>query len=200
MLKMISASKHRSNSFNNNTTNNNNRSGGRRSRRFPSSFIRYFRSSDFGYQKVKNGPIYFVGRRDQQVKIRGHRVECMEVESLLKSSPNVNKCAVVASNVLNNTMQLFMFCTLIDKTLDIEKNTTNVIYEWCKTNIPLYMIPSRIIILAFLPLLPNGKLDRNSLKEIVQKQFDVKHINIQQQRDTTNIAPIKETKSSMKDM
>ena len=130
----------------------------------------YFRS-DFGYQEVKGGPIYFVGRRDQQVKIRGHRVECMEVEVLFKSKPSVKNCAVIASDKLGNSVQLFLFCTTNGLSTTKEENIVDGIYAWGQRNLPGYMIPSRIIVLAILPTLPNGKLDRQSLRESVRKKM-----------------------------
>ena len=132
--------------------------------------MRYFRSGDFGYQKVKGGPIYFVGRRDQQVKIRGHRVECMEVEVLFKSMPSVKNCAVIASDKLGNSVQLFLFCTTNGLSTTKEEHIVDGIYAWGQKNLPAYMIPARVIVLATLPTLPNGKLDRQSLRELVLKK------------------------------
>ena len=104
--------------------------------------VRYFRSGDFGYQEVKGGPIYFVGRRDQQVKIRGHRVECMEVEVLFKSMPSVKSCAVIASDKLGNSVQLFCFVQRMGYRQQRKENIVDGIYAWGQRNLPAYMIPS----------------------------------------------------------
>merc|ERR1712166_1309056 len=65
-----------------------------------SSAIRYFRTGDFGWIGNNDGAIRFVGRRDQQIKVRGHRVELLEVEEAIKGMYN-SKTDTVTTKLTN---------------------------------------------------------------------------------------------------
>ena len=129
---------------------------------------RFFRTGDFGYQKTARGSIYFVGRRDQQVKVRGHRVECMEVESLIKNAPGVDKAVVLASEE-NGTVSLYAFFTVIGE----DHLQSSGLISWCHNALPSYMVPSMATKLDSLPLLPNGKVDRKSISDMITVESSI---------------------------
>ena len=100
----------------------------------------------------------FVGRRDQMVKVRGHRVELGEVESVLQDHPAVSETAVVVSGSgLNTRLDAFIVCHLE------EVPSLLAIKEHCATRLPRYMIVDRVWYLAALPRTRTGKIDRQIL-------------------------------------
>ena len=125
--------------------------------------VRCFRTGDFGYQSVQGGPIHFVGRRDQQVKVRGHRVECMEVEAWLGQAPHVSKAAVVPTTT-RGSLQLYAYI-VATPAADPAMACANAWMQWCHAELPVYMVPSKVVQLVRMPLLPNGKLNRRALTE-----------------------------------
>lgn len=106
-----------------------------------------------------DGRIAFLGRVDRQVKIRGFRIELGEIEKVLGAHPGVEDCVVLTNS--ENT-QLIGFAALRSK----EAVSAIGLRDWMAKELPDYMIPSRFILLAEFPLLPNGKVDRNALPAI----------------------------------
>ena len=116
-----------------------------------------FKTGDFGC--IKNGLLYFEGRRDAQIKVRGHRVDVSEVEFNLNELNYVEKSTVLVSNVgqLNQAIIAFIllkkeFCKMT--AVEIEKDV--------KTRLTEYMVP-QVLIVEELPYLPSGKVDRQKL-------------------------------------
>lgn len=109
-----------------------------------------------------DGDYNYVGRCDSQVKIQGFRVELGEIEYhartfLYSSHGNVNVVCMAVTNK-QNLLELAMFIEA--KEFDIEPTL-----HYMRTNMPPYMIPTRIVFVPVFPLNINGKTDRNKLKE-----------------------------------
>ena len=107
---------------------------------------------------LPDGTIEFLGRIDNQVKIRGHRVELGEISNTLLKHPHVNECIVVAKEK-NNSRYLcaYMLCgNEFDK---------SAIREYIKNILPDYMIPAHFICMESFPLNTNGKIDIKLLPE-----------------------------------
>lgn len=104
---------------------------------------------------LPDGNLEFLGRRDYQVKFRGHRVELREVESIILTHPNVNDCAVIFKK--KKRALAFVVPRHKDNStlLDLQKFTLN--------HLPQYMQPINIVLMDKLPLTPNGKIDRIKL-------------------------------------
>jgi len=114
---------------------------------------RLFRSGDRG-RWMENGEIEFLGRRDNQLKVRGHRVEPEEIENAIKDYPGVETVAVARGNV---THQLVAF---------LQVNThysANDLRLHILNRLPSYMMPYRFEIVDALPLSTTGKIDRRRL-------------------------------------
>ncbi|MFA0965016.1 amino acid adenylation domain-containing protein [Roseivirga sp. BDSF3-8] len=112
-------------------------------------------------RRIENGEIEFIGRIDQQVKIRGFRVELGEVESVLESMPGIQLAAAAALDGGVGQKMLAAFIVTQDQEV-----TDAGIKEYLAKRLPKYMVPQLVIHLDEMPLLPNGKLDRNKLQTL----------------------------------
>lgn len=101
-----------------------------------------------------DGAIEFLGRSDRQVKLRGFRIELGEIEAALVQHPQVSQAVVV----LRDDPTLLVAYVVLEG----DGGETNLAAFLAKT-LPHYMVPSAILPLDALPLLPNGKLDRKTL-------------------------------------
>lgn len=119
--------------------------------------IRYYKTGDLVIQK-EDGLFYYLGRKDQQVKIQGHRIELMEVEHLCTKALK-QEVAVVAIKDERNFDNLVMF---------LRRNHNIQIVPELNKVLPKYMIPTQIIEVEDFPLNDNGKLDRKALKLSLQ--------------------------------
>jgi acyl carrier protein len=122
----------------------------------PSDLVRY----------LEDGQIEFVGRFDHQVKVRGFRIELGEIESVLEKHQAVRQAAVVLQQGSHDDKRLVAF---VATTPDLSI-TSDELRDFLRKNLPEYMIPSAIVMLEVLPLMPNGKVDRHALVALSAKQ------------------------------
>ncbi|HEX5534480.1 MAG TPA: amino acid adenylation domain-containing protein [Actinomycetales bacterium] len=121
---------------------------------------RMYRTGDLVYENPA-GELVFVGRADQQVKVRGFRVELGEVESVLEQHPDVLEAATVVREDQYGGSRLVAFVTAAPgRTVDGEAVRNHV-----ARMLPGYMVPSACIALDRLPRTVNGKLDRAALPD-----------------------------------
>jgi acyl-CoA synthetase (AMP-forming)/AMP-acid ligase II len=124
----------------------------------PRSGQRVFRTGDLAYLG-EQGEMYFCGRADAQVKIRGNRIDLGEVEHRIREFPGVADVAAVVPSAPGCEPVLVAWVVLAPGAeLDAVKLTA-----FCTETLPDYMAPQRIVELAELPLTPNGKVDRKTL-------------------------------------
>ena len=119
---------------------------------------RMYRTGDL-VRRGEDGALEFLGRVDQQVKIRGHRIELGEIEARLAAQPGVNAAAVVARESGMDT-SLVAFVTG-DATLN-----PAVMRQELRQGLPDVMVPARIVVLPALPMTPNRKVDRRALSRM----------------------------------
>jgi amino acid adenylation domain-containing protein len=112
-----------------------------------------------------NGYGYFVGRVDNQVQIRGYRVEMQEIESIVRETSSAESVACVPWPVDGGTAQ-GVECFVTPEDLGA---TESQILKHCRAQLPSYMVPSRIRFLPALPLSANGKIDRKKLAAILKE-------------------------------
>ncbi len=113
----------------------------------------------------KDGCLEFLGRNDFQVKIRGHRIELEDIESILKDFPGIEQCLVWVKQSkqpenTEHTNQFLVGYYIAKKLLDPQQ-----IKEFLKSRLPEYMIPSFFVHLSVFPMTLNGKLDRKRLPD-----------------------------------
>ena len=119
---------------------------------------RLYKSGDLG-RYLAEGNIEFLGRSDEQVKVRGFRIEPGEIEAVLGSHPAVRERIVTVREDTPGDKRLIAY-------LVIEQATTlaaGQLRSYLKERLPEYMIPSAFIFLDALPLTPNSKVDRHAL-------------------------------------
>ncbi|MFY4721407.1 non-ribosomal peptide synthetase [Streptomyces sp. LaBMicrA B280] len=118
---------------------------------------RLYRSGDLVRQD-ESGLLHFVGRVDRQVKIRGFRVNPVEVEGVLSRHPRIRKACVLARTESSGLTGLVACLELVD-----DRDDTEDVTAFLKSRLPEFMVPRTLEVHDALPLLPNGKIDVNSL-------------------------------------
>lgn len=121
--------------------------------------VRYFREGDIEY----------LGRSDQQVKIRGHRIELGEIEQKLMMHSNVQNALVLACKDSEGHFSLIGYVVLHND------EPVNEIRKFVAHSLPGFMVPSAIIPLEALPLTSNGKVDHSRLPKAPTRQVKVRN-------------------------
>lgn len=120
--------------------------------------MRLYRTGDLGRLRP-DGCLEHLGRKDTQVKIRGHRVETSEVETVLREHPAVKEIAVLAREDSRGDKSLVAYVVPARQPAPTVGELRSVV----QVKLPDYMVPSAFVLLEVLPLLPNGKVDRQAL-------------------------------------
>ena len=119
---------------------------------------RFYRTGDVVRRRA-DGNFEFLGRLDNQVKIRGNRVELGEIEARLREHPAVAQCAVVLRGNFAEDRRLVGYWVANPD----PAATARVLREYLHARLPDFMVPSALVRLDALPRTPSGKLDRNAL-------------------------------------
>ncbi len=118
---------------------------------------RMCRTGDIG-RYMADGAIEFVAREDQQLKIRGFRVEPGEIESILRGHPGVEAAVVVGQEAAPGERRVVAY--IVPRA---PAPSVGELQQHVKERLPAYMVPSAFVLLDALPLTPTGKLDRLAL-------------------------------------
>jgi amino acid adenylation domain-containing protein len=118
---------------------------------------RIYRTGDVG-RWLPDGRLEHLGRLDQQVKVRGFRIELPEIEAALLDMPSIREAAVLAETVPDGDRRLVAFIVPQDETVSTDSVRTGL-----RVRLPDYMVPARLVRVEALPLTPNGKVDRRAL-------------------------------------
>jgi amino acid adenylation domain-containing protein len=104
-----------------------------------------------------DGQLEYLGRADEQVKVRGHRIELGEIEWALLRNPAVKRAAVIAADDKRGQK------LLIGYVVPAAEIAIGELRRFLQDHLPSYMVPGMFVKLDSLPLLPNGKIDRKNL-------------------------------------
>jgi amino acid adenylation domain-containing protein len=119
---------------------------------------RLYRTGDRARYRA-DGTIEFIGRLDDQVKLRGFRVELGEIEATLRQCPEVRESVVVIHRFPGGDQRLVGYIIPAAKS----PPAIQALQEFLRVKLPEYMIPSTFVFLQALPLTPNGKINRKAL-------------------------------------
>lgn len=117
---------------------------------------------------LTDGNIEFLGRGDQQVKVRGYRIETGEVEVALTEHPTVRQAVVLAQKDGSSDARLVAYVVPAEGGKDADSDQLRV---FLREKLPDYMIPSAFVTLDALPMTPNGKVDRRALPALSLDQL-----------------------------
>lgn len=122
----------------------------------------------------KDGCLYFLGRKDFTVKIRGYNVDTPRVEMALLDHPGVRQVAVVPQEGRNGDIRLAAYIVPASR----PRPSNDQLRALLRKSLPDYMIPSVYVELVALPLTPTGKIDRKSLPKPnnTRPQLDVAYV------------------------
>jgi non-ribosomal peptide synthetase-like protein len=119
-----------------------------------------YRSGD-AVSMAEDGTLVFHGRIDAQVKLRGFRIELGEIEAALCELPGIDQAAAMARE--HDGLEF-----LVAFVVPARRSTADarVLRERLRRRLPSYMVPGHFEVLAALPRLPSGKVDRNALRAL----------------------------------
>jgi amino acid adenylation domain-containing protein len=124
----------------------------------PESGLRFYRSGDRA-RFLPGGIVEFLGREDNQVKVRGFRVELGEVEAVLSRHQAIEQAVVVFQQLPSGEQRLVAFAIAPGKPAERE------LREFMLQYVPDYMVPSSFVYVDAFPLNANGKADRQVLAQ-----------------------------------
>lgn len=119
---------------------------------------RLYRAGD-RVRRLRDGDLEFLGRLDDQLKIRGHRVEPGEVEGVLLRHPGVRQAAVAARKAEGGEPRLVAYV------VGVPEPSADELRAALSAALPEHMVPSAFVALDALPFTPSGKVDRRALPE-----------------------------------
>ncbi len=130
---------------------------------FGGSGERLYRTGDL-VRWTRGGELEYVGRNDLQVKVRGQRIELGEIEAVLRTQSGV------AAGVVAVVSDQLVGYVVPSGDLDVR-----AVRSAMGEVLPGYMVPSQVVVLEALPLLPNGKLDRRALPDPVVEEREFRN-------------------------
>lgn len=119
---------------------------------------RVYRTGDLG-RRLPDGNIEYVGRKDWQVKVRGHRIEPGEIETELREHPEIRDAAVVAEAGPGGEARLIAY--LVPVRAPAPEGPA--LRRWLQRRLPPHMLPAAFVTRLDLPLTSTGKIDRRQL-------------------------------------
>ncbi len=128
---------------------------------------RVYRTGDRA-RRLADGTIEFRGRADDQVKVRGFRVELGEIEHVIAEHRGVAQSAVALHATQEGEQRLVAY--VVPQTggyaaAHAAKVSASEITAWIAARLPEYMVPSAVVVLDALPITANGKIDRRALPD-----------------------------------
>ncbi|WP_434133787.1 non-ribosomal peptide synthetase [Sporomusa sphaeroides] len=130
--------------------------------------IRVFKTGDLGI-RYSDGCLEHLGRKDNQIKILGHKVNIRELENYLNGMELISEAVVIPKKNKLEDSSLVGFIVFKNST---EPNPLAIVKEELWRKFPEYMIPSHLIEVEQIPKLPNGKRDQQKLLSVIEKYYE----------------------------
>ncbi|PKW16298.1 amino acid adenylation domain-containing protein [Saccharopolyspora spinosa] len=124
---------------------------------------RCYRTGDLA-KVLPNGELEYLGRADQQVKLRGYRIELREIEETIRRHRSARDAAVTVVTTRNGAELIAAYVVPADSADGIDPD----LRRYLRDQLPRQMVPARFYLLDGLPLSPSGKLDRQALADLAQ--------------------------------
>jgi amino acid adenylation domain-containing protein len=129
---------------------------------------RLYRTGDMA-RYLPDGSIEFLGRLDDQVKLRGFRVEPGEIEAILGQHPEVKAAAVVVREDSQGEKRLIAYTVVSERVVSEQRDSAATeLRDFLRGMLPDFMVPSAFVILDAMPMTVSGKIDRNSLPSLAE--------------------------------
>nr|WP_275580603.1 amino acid adenylation domain-containing protein [Herpetosiphon giganteus] len=140
---------------------------------------RLYRTGDLGRYRA-DGQIEFIGRIDQQIKLRGHRIELGEISSIVNAHPAVEQSVVLLHDQASSTARLIAYVVANPTVVDaastrqqaVGSNQNPAPYDlaadlqaYAKQQLPAFAVPAAFVVVPTMPLTPNAKIDYRSLAQ-----------------------------------
>ena len=119
---------------------------------------RLYKTGDLARYNAE-GTLEFLGRTDQQIKIRGYRVELGEIEKAIRATGKLSEVVVLVEELGASSKRLVSYISSENK-IEVDELKLEL-----KRRLPDYMVPASVIQVAEMPMLPNGKIDIARLRE-----------------------------------
>ncbi|MBI5032797.1 MAG: amino acid adenylation domain-containing protein [Chloroflexi bacterium] len=135
---------------------------------------RFYKTGDLA-RYLPDGNIEFLGRLDNQIKIRGIRIELGEIQAMLNQHPMVREGIVIAREDSSQEKQLVAYVVATDNT---RRPTANELRNFLRAKLPDYMVPVTFVLLDALPLNVSGKVDQHALPmpEIMRADLTLSYV------------------------
>jgi D-alanine--poly(phosphoribitol) ligase subunit 1 len=135
---------------------------------FKHNGMQAYHTGDTGY--IEDGMVFFVGRKDNQIKLHGHRIELGDIENNLKRIPNVKDAIVVVKKPAEGGDAFdYLVAFVLYNSDEPNAEVIPTIKKQLTEKVPVYMVPKKFILMAKFPMNTNGKADRKKLAEELNK-------------------------------
>jgi acyl-coenzyme A synthetase/AMP-(fatty) acid ligase len=126
---------------------------------------RAYKTGDLARWTV-SGELEYLGRMDEQIKLRGFRIDLREIEAVLTAHPEVRECVILSHQERAEDTWISAHYVPVSA----QGAAPRVLRNYLRSRLPDYMVPAMFIPLERLPLGPNGKVDRQALASIKRWQ------------------------------
>jgi acyl-coenzyme A synthetase/AMP-(fatty) acid ligase len=121
----------------------------------------WYRTGDLVRQDER-GCLFYLGRRDFQVKVNGYRVELQEIDLVLRESARTELAVAIPWPIADGSAS-----GIVGVLAGSDPSHNKRIIAACESKLPRYMVPSHIHHVAQIPLNVNGKIDRGKITEML---------------------------------
>lgn len=131
------------------------------------NMVRAYKTGDLGY--LEDDLLFYIGRRDFQIKLNGYRIELGDIENSLLKNKDIAGCSVVPIIRNNQVKNLVAAVVLVSEAEDKNEKIDSIKAELLKY-VPPYMVPANFMFLDAIPMTTNGKADRKKIIDLFNEE------------------------------